>query len=156
MLRPEEATQQQPCCSKKMRVVLGNGVDEVDADADADAEVEHARSTGGGRLNPDQCLSKPKRYNNRRSDVPNKTTRWRRCVPSSDARRTRVTNMRGRKRQRRSTRWRWTDPPDNNDTPDLAASMAAQGRGVWPALAATMAARDGVRSICLHAMKIRC
>jgi hypothetical protein len=44
---------------------------------------------------------------------------------------------------------------DSSDTPDLAASMAVQGRGVWPGLAATMAARDGARSICLHATKIR-
>ena len=50
MLQPNEATQQQPYCSEKMRVVLGDGVDEVDADAG----VERARSTGGGRLNPDQ------------------------------------------------------------------------------------------------------
>ena len=47
------------------------------------------------------------------------------------------------------------DPPNSNDAPDLAASMAAQGRGVWPGLAATTAAQDGARSICLHAMKIR-
>ena len=25
---------------------------------------------------------------------------------------------------RGSTKWRWTDPPDNSDTPDLSASMA--------------------------------
>jgi len=48
------------------------------------------------------------------------------------------------------------DPPGNSDTPDLAASMAAQGQGLWPALAATTATRDGARSICLHAMMIRC
>ena len=50
VLWPDEATQQQPCCSEKMHVVLGDGVDEVDADA----RVERARSTSGGRLNPDQ------------------------------------------------------------------------------------------------------
>ena len=55
-----------------------------------------------------------------------------------------------------STNYRWADLPGNSDTPDLAASMAAQGRGVWPALSATTAERDGARSICLHAMKIRC
>jgi len=48
VLWPDEATQQQPCCSEKMHVILGDGVDEVDADVG----VEHARSTGGGRLNP--------------------------------------------------------------------------------------------------------
>jgi len=68
----------------------------------------------------------------------------------------RVTNTRGRKRQRRSTRWRWADPLSNSDTLDLAASLAAQGQGVWLALAATTAARDGARSIRLHAMKIGC
>jgi len=49
MLWPDEATQQQPCCSEKMHIVLGDGVDEVDADVG----VECARLTGGGRLNPD-------------------------------------------------------------------------------------------------------
>ena len=62
---------------------------------------------------------------------------------------------RGRKRRRGSTWWRWVDPPNSSDTLDLAASMAAQGRGVWLGPAATTAARDGVRSICLHATKIR-
>lgn len=33
--------------------------------------------------------------------------------------------------------------------------MAAQGQGVWLDLAATTAAQDGGRSICLHAMKMR-
>jgi len=50
MLWPDDATQQQPCCSEKVHVVLGDGVDEVDADG----VVERARSTGGGRLNPNQ------------------------------------------------------------------------------------------------------
>ena len=48
MLWPD--AQQQPCCSEKMHVVLRDGVNEVDADA----RVERARSSGGGRLNPDQ------------------------------------------------------------------------------------------------------
>jgi len=50
MLWLDEATQQQPCCSAKMHVVLEDGVDEVDVDVG----VERARSTSGGRLNPDQ------------------------------------------------------------------------------------------------------
>ena len=50
MLWPNEATQYQPCFSEKMHVVLRDSVDEVDANA----RVERARSTGGGRLNPDQ------------------------------------------------------------------------------------------------------
>ena len=55
VLWPDEATQQQPYCSKKMHVVLGDDVDEVDVDeVDVDAGVERARSTDGGRLNPDQ------------------------------------------------------------------------------------------------------
>ena len=62
---------------------------------------------------------------------------------SSGARRTVGREHAGSKAQRRSTRWRWVDPPGNNDTPDLAASMAAQGRGVWPALAATTSAQTG-------------
>jgi hypothetical protein len=32
VMRPDEATQQFPCCSKKMRVVLADGVDDKPMD----------------------------------------------------------------------------------------------------------------------------
>ena len=73
VLRLDEATQQQPFCSEKVRVILGEGVDDepvgrapvlgrpmhsrwcvgaADGPVDADAVV-CTRSTAGGRLNPD-------------------------------------------------------------------------------------------------------
>ena len=69
MLWPDEATQQQPCCSEKMRVVLDDGVDDeligraavlgrsmhrqwcagaADGLVDADAGVVRTRSTASG------------------------------------------------------------------------------------------------------------
>jgi len=52
------------------------------------------------------------------------------------------------------TWWRWTDPPHNSDTPDLAISMVAQGRA-WLCPAATRAAPDKAMAICLHTTKMR-
>jgi hypothetical protein len=146
VLRPDEATQQ-PCCSEKMRVVLGDGVSEVDADVG----VECTRLTDGGQLNAicdwanqKDTLLGDRVYPARRHDGGGASR-------SGGARRTAGHEHAGRRCQRASTRWRWADPPDNSDTPDLAASMTAQGGGVWPALAATTVAWDGARSICFHA-----
>jgi len=118
----DQATQQQPCCWEKMHVVLGDGVDEVDVDVG----IERARLMAVGDSIPISGWANQKDTAGDRvyqQDDMRMAVRPDRAAQGAQ----RVTNTRGQRRQRGSTRWRWTDLPDNNDTSNLAATMAAQG-----------------------------